>query len=125
MTTYSEMVFKKEFSNKVSKQAYLNACVWLAKNVYGKSDYAERITVKIEKKDVKKTKVPTFVVSLYVTINENELKNDFCQKCQQLHTLFYCVDKVNCEECKMASYRKQLNSYVKNLKEHFEEVFES
>lgn len=121
---YSEKVLEKEFSNEVSKQAYLDACIWLAKYVWGNPDYAKYISVQINKKEVKKKENPTFVVSLYVSVDERESKLEYCKKCEQISNLFFCVNKPRCEECKMNAYRKQLYGMVKNLKEYFMEEFE-
>ena len=121
---YSELVLEKEFSDEVSKEAYLKACAWLAKNIWGKPDYAKYITIQIKKKEKdKKEKTTTFIVSIYVTIDERESKLEYCKKCTQIYSIFFCVDKPKCEECKMNAYRKQLYSMVKNLKEYFEGEF--
>lgn len=124
MTAYSEKVYEKSFSDDVSKDAYLKACKWLAKNIYSKKS-SKYITVKISKKEPEdKKEKPTFIVELFVTINEKEVKESVCDKCKQLHTMFYCIDKPKCEECKITVYKHELERQTMGIKKYFEEEFE-
>lgn len=117
---YSEKIKEISFTDEISKQAYLKACKWLAKNVFG-TGYSEYINVKITKK--KKAKKPTFVVELFVSINEEEVKESYCSHCKKIQTLFYCVEKPDCKECKMQGYKKHLQTYIGTLKEKLEENY--
>lgn len=121
-TKYSEDVYEISFSDKVSKQAYLKACKWLAQNVYSKDELSDYISVQIKKN--KERQLPTFTVKLFITVNERDLCRSYCDKCKQLHTLFYSVDKVNCETCKLNGYRKNLHDNVKNMVEFWKGAFE-
>lgn len=120
MIVYSEKVYEKDFSDEISKKAYLEACKWLATYVYGRGNLSEYITVQIQKQQKKKK--PTFRVTLFITINEKEVKESYCKKCQQLHTIFYCIDKPNCSECKITGYRKQLQEKVSGIKDMVKEI---
>lgn len=120
MSNYSEKIYEISFSNKVSKDAYLEACKWLALNVYG-TPLAQWITVKITKFKKKKGD-PTFVVELFATINEEEVKNSFCKKCKQMYTIFYSIDKPRCEECKAFLYRKELKDQIEFIHDKCKEV---
>lgn len=122
-TKYSEDMYEISFSDKVSKQAYLKACKWLAINIYSKDELSDYITVQIKKN--KERQLPTFTVKLFITVNEYELQRNYCDKCQQMHTLFYSVDKPNCDTCKMHGYRKQLHDNVKNMVEFWKEALNS
>lgn len=122
MSVYSEKVYEKEFTDKVSKTAYLDACKWLASHVYKNPKLSNYITVKIVKEE-KKGKF-TFKVIIYASIDEKEVKEEFCNKCKQLHTIFFCVEKQNCSECKMFGYKKHLESKVSNVKNFIQEVLE-
>lgn len=117
---YSEFLCERKFINKVSKQAYLDACKWLAMNVYSKPDLTKFITVQIEKEGDK-----TFIVRLYMTVDEREIKDSYCSKCKQLHTIFYSIDKIDCGKCKMNVYRKQLHDSVKNMVDFWKGEFEN
>lgn len=117
-------VFEKEFSNVVSKNAYLEACKWLAKHVYGKPGINDFISVKIEKQNNKKSKKYVFKVIIYVITDAKELKDEFCKKCKMLHTTFYCVDKINCEECKMFAYQNNVEDNLKRIANFVKETLE-
>lgn len=114
MSIHGETLFTKCFTNKVSKEAYLQACKWLAKNVYSKPDISKYITVKIEKVKNKKQE-STFKISLFVVIDENEVFESYCKKCKHLHTLLYSVDKPKCDECKLKAYKRNLSGQIENL----------
>lgn len=127
MSNYSELLYEKKFSNEVSKKAYLNACKWLAQNVYGKVELSKYITVRITKDKINKkdkSQLPTFTVKLFMTINETEMKDSYCHKCKQLHTIFYSVEKPECQTCKLHGYRKQLQDNVEGLVDIWKDKFE-
>lgn len=118
---YSEKIKEKIFIDNNSKQAYLKACKWLAQNVYG-TGYSNYISVKITKK--KKSKKPTFIVELFVSININEVKESYCSHCKKIQTIFYCAEKPDCSQCKMHGYQMHIDSYIKTLKEKLEEAYD-
>ena len=119
-TKYSEFLYERKFMNKVSKQAYLDACKWLAVNVFSKPDLSKYITVQIvkEKKNI-------FNVKLFMTIDEREIKTNYCLRCQQLHNLFYSIEKVDCNTCKLHAYRNELHNQVKNMVDFWKGEFEN
>lgn len=117
---YSELLCERKFKNKVSKKAYLDACKWLAINVYSKPDLTKYITVNITKE-----KGNVFVVKLFMSINERDVKLNYCLKCQQLHSLFYSIDKIDCSMCKMNNYRNEIHNQIKNMVDFWKGEFES
>ena len=119
-TKYSEFLYERKFMNKVSKQAYLDACKWLAVNVFSKPDLSKYITIQIikEKKNI-------FNVKLFMTIDEREIKTNYCLRCQQLHNLFYSIEKVDCNTCKLHAYRNELHNQVKNMVDFWKGEFEN
>lgn len=119
---YSERFYEISFSDKISKQAYLNACKWLAQKVYSKEELTKYVAVQIEKE--KESKLPTFNVKLYITISESELKIEYCKKCKSLHSLI-SVGSPDCNTCRMSGYRQYENSSIKNLVDFWKGAFES
>lgn len=116
---YSEKILEKEFSNKVSKEAYLSACKWLAKNVYSNKSLSEKVNVNITK-----TNSTTFLVTLYSSIDEQETANDFCSKCKSLHTIFYSIDKPECNKCNAFCYRREMSKVTNGIKTFVRELLE-
>ena len=119
---YSEKFYEISFSDKISKQAYLNACKWLAKNVYSKVELSKYVSVQIIKDTERQ--LPTFTVILYITVDEKEMKDNYCSKCKNLHTIMYAIDKPNCSSCKMEGYRRYMDNDIKNLVAFWKEVFD-
>ena len=122
MTIYCRCVFQKKFENEKSKKAYLDACKWLAQNIYGNVELSKHIVVNIEKKQQRK--LPTFIVSVYVKEEESEVRESFCKHCKTLHTIFYSVDGMNCNECKANAFFKKLDKQLEGKANFVGEVLE-
>lgn len=122
MAMFCEKAFQKEFEHKVSKQAYLSACRWLAVNIYNNAELAKNLLVAIDKKE--QSELPTFVVTVYVRINEKEQREAHCKKCKMLHTIFYSVNGVNCNECRARAYYKRLDENISGIVGFYKEMFE-
>lgn len=122
MAMFCEKVFQKEFEHEVSKQAYLNACKWLAMNVYNNVELAKNLVVAINKKE--QSELPTFVITVYVHIDEKEQREAHCKKCKMLHTIFYSVSGADCSECKANAYYKRLEECLSGIISFYTTVFE-
>lgn len=120
-TNLSYEIFSKTFKNKISKNAYMDCVKWLAINVFSKDEISKNVSVKIEKQ---KTKIPTFKLTLYVDIDQNNIEGRFCEKCKHLYATFYQVEKMNCLECKVNAYIKNSDSYCKGIIKIYKKIFE-
>ena len=109
----TEKVLEKEFKDENSKNAYLKACKWLAKNVYSKVEFEDKFQVSIVKK--KESKFPTFTVTLYFVKDESEEKEIQCKKCREIHTVFYCYDGIRCDKCEFNGFHKRVEKDIKKL----------
>ena len=121
-TKISYKILTKTFKDKISKNAYMKAIKWLAKNVFSHEELASNLSVKIEKN--KKVKTPTFNVTLFVDVEEEKLKSDFCGKCRRIYNTFYQIDKMHCDECKMNAYLKRNEHYIDGLVDIYTKIFE-
>jgi hypothetical protein len=121
-TNLSCKIFQKTFKNKVSKTAYMEAMKWLAKNVYSKDELSENISVKIQKD--KKSKIPTFIVTLFMDVDFEGLHSNFCEQCKRVYNSFYQVEKMNCYECKANAEKKTNDKYCKGLISIYKKIFE-
>lgn len=110
MYLHCKRLFQKTFSHEVSKQAYMNACKWLAVNIYSNVELSKHIVVGIEKKEAEQ--LPAFVISVYVKEDEGAQRASFCQHCKMLHTIFYSVDGMRCDECKANAFFKKVDKLV-------------
>lgn len=120
--TYATLVLEKQFQDKISKEAYLKACKWLAKNVYSKDELANNVQVKITK--TIESKLPTFTVSIFAIENYSEFKTNLCKKCQTISTIFYQVEKPNCDYCKVSAFDKNMEKIIRNKVKFLREVLE-
>lgn len=121
MPQYAELFYEICFSDQVSKKAYLNACKWLAINVYSKDELSKYVLVQVTKE--LERQLPTFKVQLYITSSEKDVKIDYCAKCQTLHSVMYAIDSPDCKKCKLQAYRSQLHNNIANLVSFWGEVF--
>lgn len=123
MAIFCEKAFQKEFEDEVSKQAYLSACKWLAVNIYNNAELAKNLVIAIDKKE--QSELPTFVVTVYVRIDEKEQRDAHCKKCKMLHTIFYSVNSASCNECKAGAYYKRLDEHMKGLIDFYRTLFKN
>lgn len=107
--------FQMTFTNESKKEAYLECCMWVARNIIGKikvemGEIMQSVTIK------KDADLPTFILELYSTVNDEEQIKDFCNVCKEFHTCFYMNQQFNCDACNVTSYRTKMNDKLKILK---------
>lgn len=113
----SEEVKAIEFKGSRMKEAYLNACKWLSSNVLAINN-SRNITYKIEKLERKELGVYKVKIHLYITAEEEEIKERMCNICEECSSMMYLSsEKHKCESCKVNPYRKRLKEKLKLLKE--------
>lgn len=115
-------IYSKEFKSKVSKQAYMQCIKWLATHIYNKPEIAKSVSVRITKDQ--SSKIPTFNLTIYLDVDREELRKNFCGKCKMIHSIFYSIDKFDCKECKMNAYYIHNDKYARNLQRMFREIIE-
>lgn len=118
---YTKEVYCKEFVNEVSKQAYLDCCKWLAKNIYSSPSYSENIVVKIKKceprkvtKNGKTVEVAVFKLNVYYTMDLKSANERFCNNCRQMHQTFY-QNNPQCSECKLKVFMKKTENEISGI----------
>ncbi len=122
---YSVKIGEKKFKKPVSKDAYLAATIWLAKNVYGRESYSKCVSVQITKDEPVEEDgemLYGFTVSLFFNESFDEMKNSHCNACKQASNLFLSSNP-NCQECKFNAFMRkaeyETETMVNNLKERF------
>lgn len=114
---YSQEFYRKEFEGASFKDAYLKACKWYATNIISTDEF-EGVQVEFEKGPSKE--FPSVIIHLFVTVDENKLKNEHCQVCREAHRLFYMND-INCQNCNVAGYQRRSKSILDVRKEFYKE----
>lgn len=120
---YSKNFYEIEFSDPVSKNAYLKACKWLAQNIYNNQELSKYVSVQIQKAE--KTKIPTFNVILSIELDMKELKNNYCSKCKELYTIFYAIDTPDCKKCKLTGCIALLENSIEGITKFHKEVLDA
>jgi uncharacterized paraquat-inducible protein A len=101
--------FEKMFYNDDSKEAYLEACKWLATNVISKVEVRDSL-VQITKLPQEKSDLPTFKLELFAQLDDTEERSRFCERCQEFHKLFYINQQFNCDKCNMTAYNENMKT---------------
>lgn len=96
-----------DFSDEKPKEAYLQACKWVANNIMNGKVEVKDISWKINRVE-DQYDLPTFRLELYTALNESDFVSDFCKRCKEFHKSFYINQEYNCDSCKMQGYRKQI-----------------
>lgn len=99
-------VFRKKFENENKKEAYLNACKWLASNIISKQDLGS-FTFEIKEKKV--IDGFCFVLILSASVNESELFEGHCTACKTINNNFF-HDNEACSMCRAKAYRYRIEN---------------
>ena len=119
MIICSEKFFSKKFSGETTKEAYMKAAKWVAKYVVAK-DGLEQVTYNYEK--LKEEAAPTIQLTLYVSMNENEIQDRHCAICKESHSHFFISEETNCNWCKLLAYHKRKKDSIKVKKSYCGEM---
>lgn len=112
---FSEKVFEKSFEDEVSKEAYLKCCKWVAKNIVSKKDeLGENYTYRVDKD--KEKQLPTFVLTVYATIDMEKIKERHCNICKEMHCAFFINEQYDCNKCSVNGFHKRLDENMKVLR---------
>lgn len=104
--------FERDFTGKkYYKQAYMKACIWVAKNILSKQVEIGETYWKIAK--VENADCPTCHLELYAMLDTKETEKSFCQSCKDFHCKFYINEEYNCNSCKMQAFKKQYENKLK------------
>ena len=118
----SEKFYQKDFVDEISsKAAYLKACEWVAKNILSKTSQVEVTKVSWRIFKVEKAGLPTFRLELYTTYEEDEINNQVCNTCKEVHSSFYMNSECNCGRCNKEAYRRKIKSKLSIGSGYFKE----
>lgn len=106
----SEKYYEKKFQSETGKEALLQCTKWLAQNVLNEKVEAGEIHFKIEKECNNQESLPTFILTLYSAIKQEEIKSKFCEACESFNTTFYMRKDNDCNSCKMRAYFEQIKA---------------
>lgn len=119
MMKYTEEFYCTRFKGKDRKDAYLRACKWYATNVLSK-DELHNVHAEFEKEE----QSPTITLHLYITLYEDQVREEHCRICKEVHKSFLMNENVNCDECKLKGYQKRVDQKIAIKKAYYRELIE-
>lgn len=113
----SEQIKILDFAGRTMKEAYLSCCKWLSTNVIAVNN-SENITYKVEKLEVKEHGVSKVRLTLYVTVNQTEIKERNCNICREVTGSFFLKqNKHMCESCRLLPYEQRIKDKIEIIKQ--------
>ena len=116
-TYYSERIAQKTFKGRTTKDAYMKAVKWYATNVISK-DHLHGIQVEYEKCKDK----PVIVMTLYAVIPEQEIKEQHCNICREMHHSFFVNEQTDCSRCNALGLQNRIERLMSIKVEYYKEI---
>lgn len=119
MLKFIEELIIKRFIGDNMKDAYMKAVKWYATNVLAK-DELHGVCVEYEK--IYDEQSPTVAAHLYVTIIEEEVRQDHCKICKEFHHSFFINESENCSNCNVSGYQRRLDQKIKAKRDYYRDL---
>lgn len=117
MLRFSEELLSMKFVGNNMKDAYMKAVKWYASNVLAK-DELHNVCVEYEKDK----QSPTVTIHLYVTLEEEEVRQSHCNVCRDFHHSFFINEVENCNSCNVLGYQRRLEQKIKVKRDYYREL---
>ena len=104
MEIYASKLYQKVFHGNISKDTYLKACGWLAKNVISDEQINSNVTYSIEKGYDEESGTYLYTVTLFAKLNKEEIENRHCSICKELNGSFLMNEEIKCDWCKLKAF---------------------
>lgn len=114
---YSQQVARKVFAGDTVKDAYLKACKWYASNIIAKDDLHE---VQVEYK--KDTEANSIEMILYAVLPAEEVMQQHCDTCKEIHHSFFINEENNCNVCNVGAYERRMKQKIGTKVSHYKEL---
>lgn len=109
--------YKKKFTGRSLKRAYMQAVKWYSTNVLANSNLND---VVVQYKKSSKT-VPTITIELYATFDEPTVRERQCEICEEIHGR----NQSMCDKCKMKAYIHRNERSLAVKKEYYKQLLKS
>ena len=116
MEIYASKLYQKVFHGNISKDTYLKACGWLAKNVISDEQINSNVTYSIEKGYDEESGTYLYTVTLFAKLNKEEIENRHCSICKELNGSFLMNEEIKCDWCKLQAYFRREDDMLKEKK---------
>jgi hypothetical protein len=97
---------KETFTADTRKQAYLEACKWVALHVMDKDEIGGHTQWHMTFD--KEADSPTVILELFAIIDSNDAGQSFCKACKEFHKSFYINQQFNCDKCNYRAFKRRI-----------------
>lgn len=117
MSNYSVPIMKKKFSEQTKTKAYIKAMKWAKENVLD-VDELQNVFFNFEYEK----QSPSVIMTLFISININDVRKRHCELCKELHKQFYIDQPHDCKWCKLQAFHDRADHQIKIKKEHYKKL---
>ena len=123
---YIQKFYEQTFCSENSKQAYMKACKFVAKNILNKGSKveADKVTWKVKRVEDNKNGLPTFQLTLYYTFDDTQFMEQTCNACRSFHSSVYINENYNCDRCNKVAYEKGVHSKLTIGADYFKKMLD-
>ena len=114
---YSQKVAKKVFTGATVKDAYMKAVKWYASNIIAKDDLHE---IQVEYK--KDNAAYTIEMILYAVLPAEEVMEQHCTVCKEIHHSFFINEANNCNVCNAGAYERRMKQKIAVKVDYYKEL---
>lgn len=114
---YSQKVAKKVFTGVTVKDAYMKAVKWYASNIIAKDDLHE---IQVEYK--KDNATNTIEMILYAVLPAEEVMEQHCAVCKEIHHSFFINEANNCNVCNAGAYERRMKQKIATKVDYYKEL---
>lgn len=118
MIKYSEPLMKKRFTAGSLSEAKTKALKWVGRYVMCKNEVHDIMYHFEEDKETNNC----VVVTLFVSLDEGDVRKRHCEICKEFHKLFFINESFDCNACKAKAYQERLNDTLKPKKSFYREA---
>ena len=113
---YGQQLAKKVFRGMDQKDAYMKAVKWYASNILASDKFHEIM--------VEYTKLPDggITMTMWSTISQQEIMDDHCQCCREMHHSFFINEDTHCDRCSAISFQKRLEWKMGIKLDYYKEI---
>ena len=116
MEIYASKLYQKVFRGNVSKDTYLKACGWLAKNIISDEHINSNVTYTIEKGYDNEVGCYLYTVTIFAKLNKDDVDSRHCSICREVNGSFLMNEEAKCDWCKLKAYHRREQDMVKEKK---------
>lgn len=116
MDIYASKLYKKVFRGNKSKETYIKACGWLAKNIVSDEKINKNVAYTIEKDYDNNTGLYLYTVTIFAKLNKDDVEKRHCGICKELNGSFLMKEEIKCDWCKLQAYFRREQNMLKEKK---------